>query len=177
MALQPRDWGSLQYNRWNGTPLRGRKHALLILGSLPNESLSGDSASETVMCDLTRRSDLKLTAVNPEATDLCHAGLRAIRFGVETVTHRRTRQQGTPERGSNPCHILISHIDSTTALPLAHAFDLEEIVRILSAYRPSSVKSSTVSNHVGSIRAVIGLIQNLMLSVKLPLTGLRFEQT
>lgn len=132
-------------------PLRGRKHALLILGSLPNESLSGDSASETVMCDLTRRSDLKLTAVNPEATDLCHAGLRAIRFGVETVTHRRTRQQGTPERGSNPCHILISHVDSTTALPLAHAFDLEEIVRILSSYRPLSPQRSPITSEVSEL--------------------------
>lgn len=63
------------------------------------------SASETVMCDLTRRSDLKLTAVNPEATDLCHAGMRAIRLGVETVTHRWKRQQGRPEEDSNPCHI------------------------------------------------------------------------
>lgn len=107
-------------------PLRGRKHALFPGLLAQWETTRVIRPSETVMCDLTRRSDLKLTAVNPEATDLCHAGMRAIRFGVETVTLRRRRQQGTPERDSNPCHILISHIDSTTALPLAHAFDLEK---------------------------------------------------
>lgn len=127
--------------------------------------------SETVMCDLTRRHELKLTEVSPKATDLCHAGLQAIRFGVETVTLRRKRQQGRPQRSFNPCRIPISHTDSTTALALAHAFDLAR--RDISFL--SSIKPSTVSNHIGSIRDVIVLIQNVMPPVHFPLSGLRFE--
>lgn len=75
------------------------------------------------------------------------------------MTHRWKRQQGRPERDSNPCHILMSHADSTTTLPLAYAFDLERRNNKLT----SSVKPSTVSNHIGSIRTVIVLIQNVML--------------
>lgn len=85
---------------------KGIQHALLTPAYLPNANRPGDSASETVICKLTRRSGLKLTAVNPEATDLCHAGMRAIRLELETMTHQRTRQRGRPERASNPCRIL-----------------------------------------------------------------------
>lgn len=46
------------------------------------------------MCDLTRQSGLKLSVVNPEPTDLCHADMRAFRLGVETVPARRKRQAG-----------------------------------------------------------------------------------
>ena len=83
------------------------------------------------------------------------------------------RQQGRPQRGFNPCRILISHTDSTTALALAYAFELAR--RDVSFL--SSAKPSTVSNHAESIRDVIVLIQNVMPPVHFPLTGLRFKLT